>query len=111
PLAIMNSMPGRPQTLAISCGSLTVAMVPWITAMRANSEGMRSELSMWTCASMKPGRMKGRFAWAPAGCGPGVLPEAVDAGCGPDVLEAAAASAMDVIRRMKPPSTVISTGV
>jgi hypothetical protein len=48
---------GRPQTLAISWGSLTVATVPWTTASRANSEGMRREDSIWTWASIKPGRI------------------------------------------------------
>ena len=52
------------QTLAISWGSLTVPTVPCTTAgKRANSEGSSMELSIWTCASIKPGRIKcGNFS-------------------------------------------------
>ena len=46
PFTIINSMPSMPQTFAISCGSLTVATVPCVTAKRANSEGTNIELSI-----------------------------------------------------------------
>ena len=48
-------MPGVPSTLAISCGSETVATVPCTTAIRPNSLGASIELSMCTWASTKPG--------------------------------------------------------
>jgi len=44
-----------PQTFAISCGSLTVAIVPCLTASRANSDGIRRELSICTWLSVNPG--------------------------------------------------------
>jgi hypothetical protein len=57
PFWIMYSTPAMPNTLAISCGSDTVATVPCTTAKRANSEGTSMELSMCTWASTKPGKM------------------------------------------------------
>jgi hypothetical protein len=51
----MKRTPCSPSTLAISCGSLTLATVPWRTASRANSLGTSIELSMCTWASTKPG--------------------------------------------------------
>ena len=48
----MKRIPSRPRTLAISCGSVTTVVVPRGTTARANSAGVASELSMWTCASM-----------------------------------------------------------
>ena len=46
PFSIINSTPFTPKTLAISCGSETVATVPCTTAILANSEGTNIELSM-----------------------------------------------------------------
>ena len=57
PFSIIYLTPSFPSTLAISCGSLTVATVPWQVARRANSEGTSMELSIWTWASTKPGMM------------------------------------------------------
>jgi len=57
PFSIMNLMPSTPSTFAISCGSETVATVPCPTASLANSDGTSIELSIWTCASIKPGTM------------------------------------------------------
>lgn len=54
-LSSMKRMPGMPRTLAISWGSETAATVPCTVARRANSVGVRRELSIWTWASMKPG--------------------------------------------------------
>ncbi len=52
----MYLTPSVPSTLAISCGSATTVVVPWISASRANSCIGRSELSMWMWPSMNPGR-------------------------------------------------------
>ena len=49
------SIPGNPATLAISCGSVTTAPVPWGTTARANSGAQTSELSRWMWASMNEG--------------------------------------------------------
>ena len=57
PFSIINSTPFTPKTFAISCGSLTVAIVPCLTAILANSDGTNIELSIWMCASTKPGNM------------------------------------------------------
>ena len=46
PFSIINSTPFTPITLAISCGSETVATVPWTTAIFANSDGTSIELSI-----------------------------------------------------------------
>ena len=46
PFSIIKSTPCTPNTLAISCGSETVATVPCTTAILANSEGTTIELSM-----------------------------------------------------------------
>ena len=58
----MYHTPSAPSTLAISCGSETVATVPCTTASRANSVGTSIELSIWTWASVKPGS-RYRSAW------------------------------------------------
>ena len=55
PFSIIKSTPFTPKTLAISWGSETVATVPCNTAIFANSEGTNMELSIWICASIKPG--------------------------------------------------------
>ena len=47
--------PSEPSTLATSCGSQTIAVVPWGSTARANSAGVSLLDSMCTCASMNPG--------------------------------------------------------
>lgn len=56
--AIMKSTPSMPHTLAISCGSATTVVVPQGTTASAKREGISWLLSIWTCASMKPGSAK-----------------------------------------------------
>ena len=51
----MNRMPSSPHTLAISCGSATMVVVPLERIKRANSVGRSIEDSICTCASIKPG--------------------------------------------------------
>ena len=51
----MKSMPFIPKTLAISCGSETVPIVPCTNASFENSEGISIELSICIWASTKPG--------------------------------------------------------
>ena len=53
--------PSEPSTLATSCGSHTIAVVPWGSTARANSAGVSLEDSTCTCASMNPGTR-----WAPS---------------------------------------------
>ena len=53
----MKLTPDTPQTLVISCGSATMAVVPWGTLTRASSAGSSMVLSMCMCPSMKPGQM------------------------------------------------------
>jgi hypothetical protein len=65
-VSIMNSTPALPHTLAISCGSLTVATVPCGTASRANCAGTSMELSICTCASINPGTAYGRALFSPS---------------------------------------------
>ena len=48
-------MPGTPSTFASSCGSHTAVVVPRGSTARWKLSGTSSELSRWTCASMKPG--------------------------------------------------------
>ena len=50
------SMPSVPMTLVISCGSVTIAVVPCGTTARANSRGTERDDSMWMCASRNPGQ-------------------------------------------------------
>ena len=47
--------PSEPSTLATSCGSQTIAVVPWGRTARANCAGVSLEDSTCMCASMKPG--------------------------------------------------------
>ncbi len=47
--------PSEPSTLATSCGSQTIAVVPWGSTARANCAGVSLEDSTCMCASMKPG--------------------------------------------------------
>ena len=63
-LASIQRTPSRPSTLAISCGSETLATVPWRTARRANSAGGSRLLSICTWASMKPGIRQGQAGFA-----------------------------------------------
>ena len=46
PFSIIKSTPFTPNTFAISCGSETVATVPCVTAIFANSDGTNIELSI-----------------------------------------------------------------
>ena len=50
--------PSEPSTLATSCGSQTIAVVPWGRTARANCAGVSLEDSTCMCASMKPGTRK-----------------------------------------------------
>jgi hypothetical protein len=56
--SISMRTPGRPSTLAISCGSSTAPVVPRATASRANSPGMSIVDSTCMCASRSPGTAK-----------------------------------------------------
>ena len=68
----MKLTPDTPQTLAISCGSATMAVVPCGTLTRASSAGSSIVLSMCMCPSMKPGQMTlpVTSSTASASCGP-----------------------------------------
>ena len=55
-LRTMKSRPSLPRTLTISCGSLTAPTTPWVTATFAKLTGVIIELSICTCASVRPGR-------------------------------------------------------
>jgi hypothetical protein len=52
----MKRMPSAPITLAISCGSVTTAVVPWAATTLANSGTASIDDSICTCPSMKPGQ-------------------------------------------------------
>ena len=66
--ASMYSIPGTPSTFAISWGSATTVVVPWIAASLAYSNGESRDDSTWTWASISPGRpgpRRGRARAAP----------------------------------------------
>ena len=55
---IMKRMPSSPATLAISCGSAMIAVVPNGATSLAKRTGVSIEDSMCTCASIRPGAAK-----------------------------------------------------
>ena len=52
----MSLTPLRPSTLAISCGSMKMAVVPCGTTVSLYCETLSMLLSTWIWPSMKPGQ-------------------------------------------------------
>ena len=62
--------PSRPMTLAISCGSVNMDVVPWGITARANCVVVSIPLSICMCASHRPGTMNRPFASITSVSGP-----------------------------------------